>query len=1281
MRLPILRQPHFSHWPKLLLIVTLLVGASCTWLLASNAGLQWLVAAVVHSNIVKLEYHGLQGRLIGPLQLQTLKLQRGKTQITLNDLALDWSPTALLHGRLELNNVRVGAIAIVTPSSNSDMPMPQDLSLPFSLAISGLHVNSLHLSNLGDNAPYFTALDIAATLSSDGRQFEVHSLQARSSFGQLRASGIMQATHPYALQAQADLTSMDGFANIDTKAHIYTIANGDLRGFDVSARGEGAGLDGTAQAHITPLSTTPLQALNLQVSGLNPQAFAPSAPKAKLNLSATLRGSATQLLTGKVQLHNDSPNTLDLGGLPVVDASALLGISSETLRGDEVLLKLQGGATITGNLTLQRDHSVANLRVAGLNPAALDSRLRDARLHGSIKLSGDAKEQHGKLNLSGTALQLSAELQRNGDKLTLQQLSLTSARAELSGTGELNLGQLQPYNFNGQLRHFDLTAFVPHAPHTDLNATLMVSGALQPHANGKVDFEIRDSHLAQQPISGQGHISYQDLAHGKGELLIKVGDNRLNLNGSYGKASDSLSLLIEAPALAQLGTGYGGTLQLHASFTGDLAHPNATLQADAQQLTLPDSNSLDKLSISASLHGDALAVNMQAGELSGPSRTLLQNASFEMSGTLTEHEVRAQARLAGEDSVQLRGRGGWHSAARWQGELTELVTAGQLNAHLLHPSPVSIARNSVSLGLAEIALAGGRLTFDTLEWTPQLWRTRGHFNNIGLRTGHFLQNDTTAPQALRLGGAWNIQAAAQLSGDVEIHREQGDLILPSSPPTELGLEKLQLSAHARAGKISTQLNVSGSRLGELQAHVSVAQSQSGMHWQVPHSAPLSGHVHFALKDLSLIGAALNGELKTGGRITLDAEVAGTLGAPRLLGTLVGEQLSFALLEQGVRLEQGRLSASFDKQTLHIDELVFLAPHDAPPRDTLLTGVAISSTPGALHASGNIDLNGADSDLEISAFQVPLTQRKDRWIIASGSGHARLKDDTLSLSGSIIADAGLIRPVGNDRPQLSKDVVLMGRQSPQRQGPRISVDASLDLGDHFYLRASGLEARLAGKLHARQSPGQVLRVNGAISTRDATFAAYGQNLTVERGIVNFGGPIYDPGLNILAVRKGLTVEAGVSVTGTVLHPIVQLVSTPTVPDTEKLSWIVLGRQPDTSGTDLALLLAAAEGVVGGGGSGGVTSQLKQSMGIDQLTLRSNTSSTGSTQTATAADPLSNQIAVVGKRLSARAYLSYEQGVTAAAGVTKLTYTLTPRINLITQAGFENSIDVTYSFRFE
>jgi translocation and assembly module TamB len=153
-----------------------------------------------------------------------------------------------------------------------------------------------------------------------------------------------------------------------------------------------------------------------------------------------------------------------------------------------------------------------------------------------------------------------------------------------------------------------------------------------------------------------------------------------------------------------------------------------------------------------------------------------------------------------------------------------------------------------------------------------------------------------------------------------------------------------------------------------------------------------------------------------------------------------------------------------------------------------------------------------------------------------------------------------------------------------------------------------------------------------------------------------------------VRKGLPVVAGVEVTGSVRHPKVRLVSTPAVPDLEKLSWIALGRAPGGK-ADASLLLAAAGSILGGQ-SGGVTDKISQALGVDELSIRQ-----------AGSDALMGQIGVIGKRLSKRAYLSYEQGLTAVVGVTKLTYTLTPHITLVTRAGFDNAIDVLYTLRFD
>jgi translocation and assembly module TamB len=126
----------------------------------------------------------------------------------------------------------------------------------------------------------------------------------------------------------------------------------------------------------------------------------------------------------------------------------------------------------------------------------------------------------------------------------------------------------------------------------------------------------------------------------------------------------------------------------------------------------------------------------------------------------------------------------------------------------------------------------------------------------------------------------------------------------------------------------------------------------------------------------------------------------------------------------------------------------------------------------------------------------------------------------------------------------------------------------------------------------------------------------------------------------------------------------------VPDSEKLSWIVLGRRPESGGTDASLLLAAAGAILGQEGEG-LTSKLARTLGVDDLSLRQ----------AKSGEPLAGQIVTLGKRLSARTYLGYEHGLTATTGAIKLTHALTPHVSVVTRAGEDNAIDVFYNFTFD
>jgi translocation and assembly module TamB len=68
-------------------------------------------------------------------------------------------------------------------------------------------------------------------------------------------------------------------------------------------------------------------------------------------------------------------------------------------------------------------------------------------------------------------------------------------------------------------------------------------------------------------------------------------------------------------------------------------------------------------------------------------------------------------------------------------------------------------------------------------------------------------------------------------------------------------------------------------------------------------------------------------------------------------------------------------------------------------------------------------------------------------------------------------------------------------------------------------------------------------------------------------------------------------------------------------------------------------------------------------------------------AGAATGLQNTVVTIGKRISSRAYLSFEQGAGTATSLVKLRYKLNPRITLQFQTGTNNALDVLYTWAFD
>lgn len=136
----------------------------------------------------------------------------------------------------------------------------------------------------------------------------------------------------------------------------------------------------------------------------------------------------------------------------------------------------------------------------------------------------------------------------------------------------------------------------------------------------------------------------------------------------------------------------------------------------------------------------------------------------------------------------------------------------------------------------------------------------------------------------------------------------------------------------------------------------------------------------------------------------------------------------------------------------------------------------------------------------------------------------------------------------------------------------------------------------------------------------------------------------------------------------MDPRIKLFSDPDKSDTEKLSWLLLGRAPENLGrTDTALLQRAALALISGEGES-LSGKLIRNLGLDEFSLGQEDSDARGT------------VVRLGKQLSQRWYLGYERSLNATAGSWQLIYRLAQRFTLRAQAGEENALDLIWQWKW-
>jgi translocation and assembly module TamB len=256
-------------------------------------------------------------------------------------------------------------------------------------------------------------------------------------------------------------------------------------------------------------------------------------------------------------------------------------------------------------------------------------------------------------------------------------------------------------------------------------------------------------------------------------------------------------------------------------------------------------------------------------------------------------------------------------------------------------------------------------------------------------------------------------------------------------------------------------------------------------------------------------------------------------------------------------------------------------------------------------------------------------------------------------------------------------VVITDRGPQEASPlSVDIQVRVILGDRIQVKAGGTEARLAGNLDLKMfglKPGE-MSARGEVRLAEGIYSGYGLRLRIERGrFIYTGGPVDDPGLDILALRrsedleKSANIKVGVAVFGSLKNPKVKLYSQPAMKDEEILSYLMLGRPYDPKEGNLSLLLAAAGGLFSGD-SQGPLERLRSQVGIDTVDIQS------------AEKGFSRSMVTLGKYLTPELYVSYGYGVFSEEQRLKIRYRISKNWEVETWRGAEMGIDLYYRIDF-
>ncbi len=1241
------------NWRKVLLrsaIGCLFIFVMLIWASRSETAVRWLADEIQVRSGGELSLMNISGSLYGPLKIGKLHYETTSVGVSAENIQIDWPLWKMLfQHQVELSlfqaetiNVKIGQL------SAEPLPLPDSLRFPLSLQIPAARIDRLIVDTGSKQVEFSEAsFSLASTESAHQLIWSGYS----SELGKADVDINLAQDKPFELSGELMLSRGDA-----KDINVRMLARGTLAQFaiDISGAIPSAKLSGTVVAQ--PLEVNVVRAVDMEVDDFNPVQWNSDWPIAKIDLSIHAQSDSAGALAGTVAFKNSLPGSINQHRLPVTELMTRLAGTLATPILSDLRIKLHEGGQVNGQAQLGSDHASAKLIVAALNLQGIHSKLAKTQLHGKLNLSTGEGGNTLSGDLTQRGYQIHLRARQSGDEIFVDQALVQAGQGELILNGDMSMLDKGNFQLKGKLKRFDPSAFGAF-PTASINANLEASGNLFGQRRIQAEFGLAGSRWAGQALQGSAHMAMQNERLSKVDVALKLAENQLAVAGSLGAKGDKLSIRLDAPRLADFGFGLAGVAHVQGTIEGDYSDPSGTIKASLAGFSWKDYQlAQGQLSarISAGADGPvSIAANITESHLGDLG---LSHASIELAGTRGRHQATFTAKGKKLD-LHAALTGGWHALTGWEGRLEQMENTGAYPFELRQPALFSAGTKRLSIQQAHLRALRGELRVNEISYQQGKLVTRGEFSGVAARDmQQMLGVYPSMDISLNLGGTWDLSIGSEVDGAVSVRRESGDILMLDEPVTALGMSGLILQLNAKHNFVDMHLDAKGARLGTISAKGETRVSRRDGSWGVDGYAPVRGDADISVQSLAWLAPLISPALVSDGTLNMKLSIKGAVNAPLLDGVLTGDELLLELPEQGVYLKHGVLRGVWSGGSMKIHELSF------------------NSGAGRLSATGEASLQDGmpRTQLRLVADKAELITRPDRRLTLSGVTTVTVKAAQLRVEGNLQVIRGMIQLPKTDAPTLSDDVVIIGDESAvstKTRRVRPEVDLGIDLGQEFFLKGRGLDAQLAGAIRLRSSGNDLPQANGSIRVEKGEYFAYGQRLTIDRGVLNFSGPLDNPGLNILAMRKMPAVEVGVSISGTALAPQVKLVSSQPMSDSEKMSWLILGHGLESANqSELGVMSAAASALLDTGESLTLQSKIAHAAGLDEFSVNS----TGD---------VASTAVTLGKKLSSRAYLSYEQSVVGISNLVKVNYMLSKGWSVRAQSGTDSAVDVFYTLTFE